>query len=136
MCCAPPWWYYNYNGSSCFFPKHQIHERMNKMNRTSFFSFLRSKQRTILDFKEWKNSPQYYHYDYCTYLYCICFDINHLIFLAWDTYYWLMSVAPTNYSFSWHTNLPVRRIFSSNQIVQKISFSLWSWASDLLFDQF
>ena len=30
----------------------------------------------------------------------------------------------------------IRRIFSSNQIVQKISFSLWSWASDLLFDQF
>ena len=30
----------------------------------------------------------------------------------------------------------LRRIFLSNQIVQKISFSLWSWALDLLFDQF
>ena len=29
----------------------------------------------------------------------------------------------------------IRSIFSLNQIVQKISFSLWSWASDLLFDQ-
>ena len=28
----------------------------------------------------------------------------------------------------------VRRIFLSNQIIQKISFSLWFWASDLLFD--
>ena len=30
----------------------------------------------------------------------------------------------------------IRHIFSSNQIVQKISFSLWFWASDLLFDRF
>ena len=30
----------------------------------------------------------------------------------------------------------IRRIFSSNQIVQNISFRLWFWASDLLFDQF
>ena len=30
----------------------------------------------------------------------------------------------------------IRRIFSSNQIVQKISFSLWFWASDHLIDRF
>ena len=30
----------------------------------------------------------------------------------------------------------IRRIFSSNQIIQKISFSLWFWPSDLLFDRF
>ena len=33
-------------------------------------------------------------------------------------------------------HMNVRHIFSSNQIVQKILFSLWFWASDLLFDQF
>ena len=34
------------------------------------------------------------------------------------------------------TTISTRRIFPSNQIVQKFSFSLWFWASDLLFDRF
>ena len=34
------------------------------------------------------------------------------------------------------TTISTRRIFLSNQIVQKFSFSLWFWASDLLLDRF
>ena len=69
-------------------------------------------------------------------LYCICFDINHLIFLAWDTYYWLMSVAPTNYSFSWHTNMPVLRLkkifFFCRNLFQKLIHSSGSCSSSQL----
>ena len=67
-----------------------------------------------------------------------------LINFNWGFLFSLIEKTPQN-NLSWHNfsaknNYPTytfsRRIFSSNQIVQKILLSLWFWASDLLFDQF
>ena len=52
-------------------------------------------------------------------LHFVCQYLYHFSHVYWSIYG------------SGFSGMYIRRIFSSNQIVQKISFSLWFWASDL-----